>query len=209
MFISKKIIKKNLFLNFIGLALLPVKLFNQIYSDSALIALIIVIIGVISFILIFIITKRLMDTLDQIAKVVRAVRYGDLTERVKIRAKGKVAKLAININKMIEALQDRDNKIKEYQREIQGQKEYLEALFNSLADGIITISQDCKILKINPTVALWIDLDEEDIIGKNLTDFLKCKCNVDCINAEDEICDICPLISQNERLSQLRQKLLT
>ena len=64
------------------------------------------------------------------------------------------AKLAVNINKMIEALQDRDNRIREYQREIQGQKEYLEAIFNSLANGMNNYIKRLSNIKINPTVAL-------------------------------------------------------
>ncbi|MFH0702627.1 MAG: ATP-binding protein [bacterium] len=147
--------------------------------------------------------------LDQIVEVARAVRYGDLSKKVKSWKKGKIAQLAVNINKMIESLQDRENRIKQYQKEIQSQKEYLEAIFDSLADGIITISKKCRIIKINPIVSIWMGLNEEDITGKKLTDFLKCKCEVNCIEkSEEDISEICPLISQNERLSPTEAKII-
>jgi PAS domain S-box-containing protein len=140
--------------------------------------------------------KRIMSTLDPIADVAMAVMHGNLAQKVKIKGKNKIARLGKDINKMIESLNDRENKIREYQKELQGQKEYLEAVFNSLIDGIIIISRDCKILKTNPTIEIWINESEENLIGKNLVELLECNCTVDCIENPGD----CPLIFQNERL---------
>jgi len=153
-------------------------------------------IGILVVIASYIRYKTIMSTLDPIANVAMAVMHGNLAQKVKIKGKNKIARLGKDINKMIESLKDRENKIKEYQKELQGQKEYLEAVFNSLIDGIVIISKDCKILKTNPTIEVWTNIKEEGIIGKNLTDLIKCKCTVDCSENPDN----CPLIFQNERL---------
>lgn len=140
--------------------------------------------------------KRIMRTLDPIADVAMAVMHGNLAQKVKIKGKNKIARLGKDINKMIESLNDRENKIREYQKELQGQKEYLEAVFNSLIDGIIIISKDCTIIKTNPTIEIWTNETEENLIGKNLIDLIECNCTIDCTESSDE----CPLIFHSERL---------
>jgi len=153
-------------------------------------------IGIIVAIASYIRYKKLLSMLDPIADVAMAVMHGDLAQEVEIKGKNKIARLGKDINKMIESLKDRENKIKEYQKELQGQKEYLEAIFNSLIDGIIIISKECIIIKINPTIAIWTNSREEEIIGKHLTELINCRCKVDCSKNSDN----CPLIFQNERL---------
>lgn len=116
--------------------------------------------------------------------------------------------IANKIKKLHKKLQKKDNQIREYQKEMQEQKEYFEALFNSLVDGIITISKDYKITRTNPIVAIWCGLDEEEIIEKKLTDILKCDCKVNCTDSMENITDICPLIAQNERLAPTEAKII-
>jgi PAS domain S-box-containing protein len=171
-------------------------LFHDKYNllDAAVIASLTI--GIVIAVASYIRYKRIMSTLDPIANVAMAVMHGNLAQKVKIKGKNKIARLGKDINKMIESLKDRENEIKEYQKELQGQKEYLEAIFNSLIDGIIIISKECTILKTNPTVGIWTDIEEEDIIGKKLTDVIKCKCLINCNESPDN----CPLIFQNERL---------
>ena len=170
-------------------------------QNTVLIILTILIIGLIVSVATYLTAQKLINSLEQIAGVAMAVKQGDLTKRVKIKATGKIAQLAININKMIESLQDRENRIKNYQRELHGQKEYLEALFNSLADGVIAISRNCKIIKVNPTLSIWSGLEEEEITGKYLAEFIQCKCAIDCTKNKGNISENCPLIAQNERLA--------
>ncbi|OGI21004.1 MAG: hypothetical protein A2287_01590 [Candidatus Melainabacteria bacterium RIFOXYA12_FULL_32_12] len=177
-------------------------------QNTILIVLTILIVGMIISIAAHLTSQRLMNSLEQIAGVAMAVKQGDLSKRVQIKATGKTAQLGLNINKMIESLQDRESRIKKYQREIHEQKEYLEALFNSLADGIITISKDCKITKVNPAINIWSGREEEEIAGKYLAEFLQCKCNIDCLRNKEDIPENCPLISHNERLAPTEAQIL-
>lgn len=202
--------KRYLFINtliFLTLVLMMMELtaifFNKYYMlslSSVLILLMIILLIFLGILTVYFYYKRQIMPLDAIAEVAKAVKNGNLSKRVAIvNARGKVEQLGININKMIESLQDRESCILEYQQEIHRQKEYFEALFNSLADGVIVINTNCDITGINPIVSMWIGLREEEIIGRKLSDFVKCQCTVSCINNPD-ISDICPLISRNERL---------
>lgn len=144
--------------------------------------------------------QRQIAPMDQIAQVAKSVGKGDLTQRVNIKSKGKVGQLGNNINKMIESLQDREEKIIKYQKEIHQQKKYLQALINSLVDGIISINKNCIITGINPIVSIWVGLSEDEIIGKPLFQIIKCDCKINCDSNEINTSMICPYILQNERL---------
>ena len=100
---------------------------------------------------------------------------------------------------VISSIHDKESKIKGYREKIKRQKEYLEAIFNSLTDGIITISQDCKIISSNPAVSAWVGLEEEQIKGRFFPDLIKCKCSANCTLSREQISQICPIISQSER----------
>lgn len=202
--------KKNIFLkSFVYVALLlivmgSIAIFYDKYANLSLSSFLILsmIILFISFsgLAIYVYYQKQIVPVEEIAQVVRAVRNGDLSKRVNIKAKGRISQLGININKMICSLI-------EYQKELHKQKEYLEALFNSLADGVMVINSECRITDINPMVEIWIGLKEEEIIGKKLSEFLKCKCPVEGQNFEN-CADICPLISQNERLLPTEAQIL-
>lgn len=153
-------------------------------------------------------SRKLITSFDDISFVTSAVREGDLSKRVKIQSKDELSKLGYNINKMIESLNDREKKLQEYQRALHGQKEYLEAIFNSLNDGFVTITHDNTIIRVNPTFALWLGVKEEDLLNKKLYSVLKCDCKIDCRSNDENIDSICPLVTQNERLTPTEAKII-
>lgn len=154
-------------------------------------------------------SKKLISSFDEISMVTKFVREGDLSRRVQTFSKDELSKLGQNINKMIESLSDRENKIQEYQRALHGQKEYLEAIFNSLNDGFVTIGSDGSIIRVNPTILLWTDMQEEDLLGKKLNQILKCDCKVNCGQENENLSSICPLVTQNERLIPTEAKMVS
>lgn len=152
--------------------------------------------------------RKLLNFLDKIAKAASAVKDGDFSKRVPEELNDEIPHLGENINKMIYSLQDRENKIIEYQKALHRQKEYLEAIFNSLVDGIITISKDCLITKINPTAVIWFGEEEKNILNRRLSDFISCGCNINFSQNDKSIHDNCSLFSLNERLDSIEVKIL-
>ena len=73
----------------------------------------------ISLMVVYVKYRKLVNTLDEIGKVFDYVSRGNLSERLHIRYNNELRKLSLNINKMITALQDRDIKIKDYQKQYQ------------------------------------------------------------------------------------------
>ena len=90
---------------------------------------------------------RVDDYLGVITKTVNSVRYGDLSKKIEKMDLPSSAPLAESLNRMIETLYDREKMIVEYQSELHKQNKFLEAVINSLSDGLIIIDGDYNILR--------------------------------------------------------------
>ncbi len=202
------IVFKRVILKLIGLLMIPIAIFaygsgylvndiNQQYFILFFLAIITV--CMVIFTIIFNTSQKLVTSIHKIAKVVQHVTYGNLNKRVNIKKGELTEELAANINLMIDALQERENGLRICQKESHEQKEHFEAIFNSITDGIITVSKNCKIIKANPTFCIWLGLTEQELENKYLPEFLQCECEIDCISLTD-IGKYCPFITQNERL---------
>lgn len=112
------------------------------------------------------------DYLGIITKTVNSVRYGDLSKKIdKIDIPNSV-QLTESLNRMIESLSDREKMITEYQNELHKQNKFLEAVFNSLSDGLIVFDEDYKILRATPKISEWFNLPLKDIISTSIFDHI-------------------------------------
>ena len=118
---------------------------------------------------------RVNDYLGVITKTVNSVRYGDLTRKIEKMDLPNSEQLAESINRMIETLYDREKMIVEYQNELHRQNKFLEAVINSLSDGLIIFDECYKILRITPKVSEWFNIDGKEIINTELTDYIELK----------------------------------
>ena len=57
---------------------------------------------------------------------------------------------------------------KEFQDIMYGKNKYLETLFNLINDGIMTLSEDFKILAINDTFSTWLRKTKSKLINSNI-----------------------------------------
>lgn len=99
----------------------------------------------ISLIVIYVKYRKLVNTLDEIGKIFDYVSRGNLSERLHIRYNNELRKLSLNINKMITALQNRDIKIKDYQKELIRDIKKLKELEQIREDFSATLAHDLKI----------------------------------------------------------------
>ncbi|MEI8388697.1 MAG: HAMP domain-containing sensor histidine kinase [bacterium] len=99
----------------------------------------------ISLMVVYVKYRKLVNTLDEIGKVFDYVSRGNLSERLHIRYNNELRKLSLNINKMITALQDRDIKIKDYQKELLRDIKKLKELDQIREDFSATLAHDLKI----------------------------------------------------------------
>ena len=99
----------------------------------------------VSLIVVYVKYRKLVNTLDEIGKIFDYVSRGNVSERLHIRYNHELRKLSLNINKMITALQDRDTKIKDYQKELLHDIKKLKELEQIREDFSATLAHDLKI----------------------------------------------------------------
>lgn len=73
---------------------------------------------------------------------------------------------------MVETLNDREQMIIEYQGELTRQNKFLEAVINSLSDGILIVDEEGTILRITPQIVNWFGEDGRNC-SINIFDYVK------------------------------------
>ena len=117
--------------------------------------------------------SRVNDYLGTVSKTLNSVRYGDLTKKLERLGDLDSAQLTESVNKMIETLSDRESMIQEYQTELYKQNKLLEAVINSLSDGLVIVDLNYKILRVTKMISDWFEVEGQDLIGKSLLDYIK------------------------------------
>ena len=125
-----------------------------------------------------------IEAVSDINNIITSVRYGNLSARVEQSSIPEMKNISESVNRMIETLNDREQMIVEYQSELTGQYKFLAALFNSLSEGIIVLDEKYLILKSNARIKKWFKT--EDVIGKNVFDFITIPDEKDIIELKGE-----------------------
>lgn len=130
---------------------------------------------------------RINDYLGVITKTVNSVRYGDLSKKVEKMELPSTEPLAESINRMIETLNDREKMITEYQTELHRQNKFLEAVINSLSDGLVVIDENNKILRATAKISEWFNVAGKDLLGADLLEFIQIakNKNIEKLNEDD------------------------
>ena len=135
------------------------ELLNAAAVENTLLIHIVNVIVLIILIFIFFISRKtsrqwmkVNDYLGAITKTINSVRYGDLTKKLGKAELPNSEPLAESLNRMIETLYDREKMVDEYQNELHRQNKLLEAVINSLSDGLAIIDDHYRILRATPKI---------------------------------------------------------
>ena len=125
--------------------------------------------------------SKISDYLGLLTTTVNSVRYGDLSKKIEKMDIPDTEPLAESLNRMIDTLYDREKMIIEYQNELHRQNKFLEAVINSLSDGLVIIDEHYKILRATPKISEWFNIQGNDLIGLYLPNYISCskKLNID------------------------------
>lgn len=135
---------------------------------------------IIVFIALFLITRqmnkrwsKINDYLGMVTNTVNSVRYGNLSTKIEKIEHPTYQNVTDSINRMVETLNDREKMIVEYQAELIRQNKLLESVINSLSDGILIVNEQGNILRATPKIIKWFGVKGNDILGKNVFDYLE------------------------------------
>ena len=146
------------------------------------------------FIALFLITRqmnkrwsKINDYLGMVTNTVNSVRYGNLSTKMDKIEHSSYKNVTESINRMVETLNDREKMIVEYQAELIRQNKLLENVINSLSDGILIVNEQGNILRATPKIIDWFGVKGNDILGKNVFDYVEIpeKNTVDKLNDVD------------------------
>ncbi|MBO6086974.1 PAS domain-containing protein [bacterium] len=137
------------------------------------------------FVILFLISRqtdkrwsRLNDYLGTVKNTANSVRYGNLSTKIDEIDHPTYQTVTDSINRMVETLKDREKMIDEYQTELMRQNKLLESVINSLSDGILIINDKQVILRVTPRVSNWFGTKGQDLIGKNISEFIQISSDV-------------------------------
>lgn len=99
----------------------------------------------VSLIVVYVKYKNLVNTLDDIGKTFDYISKGNLSERLHVSYSNELRKLSLNINNMITALQDKDVKIENYQKELIRDIKKLKELEQIREDFSATLAHDLRV----------------------------------------------------------------
>lgn len=141
--------------------------------------------------------SKINDYLGTVTNTVNSIRYGNLATKIGELEHPTCQNLSESINRMVETLNDREKMIIEYQSELTRQNKFLEAVINSLSDGILIVDEHYKILRVTPQIANWFKEDGKKLLTKDVLNYIKSIKNIKVDKLkEDEI-----LINNNPECS--------
>ncbi|MCQ2755013.1 MAG: PAS domain-containing sensor histidine kinase [bacterium] len=117
--------------------------------------------------------NKINDYLVDITKTVNSVRYGDLTKKINKFDIPDSENLTESLNRMIETLHDREVMVSEYQIELVKQNKVLEAIINSLSEGLVITDNDGIILRTTDIITQWFNTDGKKLVGKHLSEYIE------------------------------------
>ena len=132
------------------------------------------------FVALFLITRqmnkrwsKINDYLGMVTNTVNSVRYGNLSTKIDKIEHSTYQNVTDSINRMVETLKKKKKMIVEYQAELIRQNKLLESVINSLSDGILIVNEHGNILRATPKIIKWFGVKGNDILGKNVYDYIE------------------------------------
>lgn len=133
-------------------------------------------------------TKRwtkINDYLGVVNETLNSVKYGDLGKKIKSINPESYETLTESVNSLIDTLKQKEEEVSQQHAELTRQNKLLEAIINSLSDGLVIIDNKHKILRATPKIHQWFGVSNNDLIKKNILNFIEIKENIPIEKFED------------------------
>ncbi|MEE8403677.1 MAG: ATP-binding protein [Candidatus Hydrothermarchaeaceae archaeon] len=123
-----------------------------------------------SFLVTILFTRVIVKPIYELTRGAEAISGGDLDYRVNIESRDEFGVLASTFNQMAEDLKEysgqMEQKVEERTGELKHEKDITKSISDSIVDGIMLLSKDLKIVKVNRSLLDCMGLGESDVIGE-------------------------------------------
>ena len=113
------------------------------------------------------------DYLGVVNETLNSVRYGDLGKKIKTLNPESYETLTDSINNLIDSLKEKEESVSQQQAELVHQNKFLEAILNSLSDGLVIIDSKHRILRATPKISQWFGEKGKSIVRKDILDYIE------------------------------------
>ena len=114
--------------------------------------------------------RRITRPIQRLTLAAGAVREGDLSARADVRGQDEVGQLGETFNEMTAALARSTNDLRAAALEEQRLRSRIETIIQSMADGLIAVGADYKILAFNPQAEALTGIKADAAVGKPISE---------------------------------------
>lgn len=115
---------------------------------------------------------KMNDYLGIVNETLMSVRYGDLGKKMKKINPESYETLTDSVNQLIDTLNEKEREVTQQQTELIHQNKFLEAILNSLSDGLLIVDRKYKILRTTPKVLQWFNVKGKEILRKSILEYI-------------------------------------
>ncbi|HEX2051561.1 MAG TPA: ATP-binding protein [Actinomycetota bacterium] len=116
--------------------------------------------------------RRITRPIQELTTTAGAVREGDLSAKVAVRGHDEVAQLGATFNEMTEALGALTGDLRSAAREEHRLRARIETIIESMADGLVAVDAERRVLAFNPSAERITGIAAADAAGKPVDDVL-------------------------------------
>jgi two-component system, OmpR family, phosphate regulon sensor histidine kinase PhoR len=130
-------------------------------------------VGVVALALAWLFGRRITKPIQILTESAGAVREGDLSVRVPVAGRDEVGQLGSTFNEMTEALRVLTGDLREAAGVEQRLRTRLETIIQSMADGLVAVDSDRKVLAFNSSAERLTGTSADAAVGKPVQDVLE------------------------------------
>ncbi|MEZ5541241.1 MAG: ATP-binding protein [Pseudomonadota bacterium] len=114
--------------------------------------------------------RRLVAPVRDLAEATHAVAEGDYSRRLSVASEDELGFLVRSFNDMTRRLAKSRDEASRSQRQIEGQRAYLEAVLANLSSGVISLGRDSVVRAVNRAATQCLGVELKDYLGRDLSE---------------------------------------
>ena len=136
-----------------------VVLVNRAILTIALVA------ALVTILLSLIFSKHLSSPIHRVVQAMQKIKEGDYRVSIPSQHHGEIGELLDGFNEMTEQLALDKQTREEYLQQIMQLKGYNESIINAMPEGLVVVSKDLKVEKVNRSCLQFFSLSEQEVAG--------------------------------------------
>lgn len=165
-YIAVPVKEKNTVLKIVRVALPLHEVNSYVFHLRLIIITAIFVVCVIVFLISLPIAKSVSEPLQNMARLARNIADGNFEHQLPIISRDEIAELSHSFNYMAKRL-------KENVEEITNEKNRVQAILTSMADGVLAVDNEGKIILINPVVEYLFGFKAAEVKGRPIIEIIR------------------------------------